>query len=92
MEDVDRLAHDLVHRNRQVLLQAVQCFARRPVEVAQDQLPVAEHGVARQRIQRILKAAIRSGSTAVREVASTPMDTGSEPAYRVVKTVLPNKP
>jgi hypothetical protein len=58
VEDVDRLADYLIDRNREMLLQGLERFERGPVQVAQNQFPVAKHHIAGQRIQRKFKAAI----------------------------------
>ena len=58
VHQVDRLADELVHRKRQMLLKRKQGFARRFVDVAQDQIAIAKHDIGRQRIQRALETTI----------------------------------
>ena len=55
----------LIHRKRQIRLQCEQRLARRLVHVAQNQIPIAEHHVGRQRIQRLLKTTIHLDRRAV---------------------------
>ena len=56
MKDVDGLAEDLVDGDGQMLREREQRCAGRPVEVTEDQIAIAEHGVAGQGIEGVAKA------------------------------------
>ena len=73
----ERFAKKLIHGKRQVLLQREQRLARGLVHVAQDQVAITKHGVGRQRVQRVLKAAIDTAiDTAIQAVIGAGMRRG----------------